>query len=76
MAIGLALDAVSSAARGAIDTDSLASIIATIRALGLPTYHAALDLETDGRRPALEGMPPDVDRELLLCAIDWLRHAQ
>jgi 3-dehydroquinate synthase len=94
MSIGLALDAVHSAACGAIDTDALEPIIGTLQALGLPTYHPALEVEevVDGkrRRVVLEGLrrephlvlegigrareAHEVDHELVLRAIDWLRH--
>jgi 3-dehydroquinate synthase len=90
MSIGLALDAVHSAACGAIDTDALEPIIGTLQALGLPTYHSALELEEHGRRVVLEGLgrephivldrighsreAHEVDDDLMLRAIDWLRH--
>jgi len=98
VAIGCALDAVYSAACGALDHEALEPIIATIEALGLPTYHAALDYEAGGRRVILDGLAEfrehlggelaltvleeigrgaelsEVDPDLVLRAVDWLRH--
>lgn len=81
VAIGCALDAVHSAACGVLDTDSLESIVGTIQALALPTFHPALDaISLDLRRASLLERvgstieTHDVDPQLLLRAIDWLRH--
>jgi 3-dehydroquinate synthase len=100
VAIGCALDAVYSAAAGLLAQEALDPIISTIEALGLPTYHAALDYEAGSRRVVLDGLSEfrehlggepgitllesigrgvevrDVDPELMLRAIDWLRHRQ
>lgn len=56
LAIGCALDAAHSAVRGAIAETTLDSILATLHALGLPTYHSALDLEDGGRRVVLDAL--------------------
>lgn len=99
LAIGCALDVVSSAACGALDTDALDDAICAIESLGLPTYHPVLDDELPGGRRAVlasldalrddhDGERPltiireiaggvaraDVDDEIVLRAIDWLRH--
>ncbi len=98
VAIGCALDTVYSAACGLLDHEALDPIISTIEALGLPTYHPALEYEAGGRRVVLDGLSDFrehlggeltitllenigrgvqvnvVDPELVLRAIDWLRH--
>lgn len=90
LAIGCAVDVVHSAARGLLDADALDPIVSTIEALGLPTYHPALDRpgmverlaamrETAGGYTLLDSIghaveTEDFDEQLVLRAIDWLRH--
>lgn len=90
LAIGCAVDVVHSAARGLLDPDALDPIVSTIEALGLPTYHPALDRpgmverlaamrETAGGYTLLDSIGhaveiEDFDEQLVLRAIDWLRH--
>jgi 3-dehydroquinate synthase len=57
VAIGCALDAVYSAACGLLDVRALEPIVSTLEALGLPTYHPALDRDgVDRRRLVLDGL--------------------
>jgi len=99
LSIGCALDAVYSAACGLLDPEALDPIVSTIEALGLPTYHPALDRDLPGGpRAVLEGLAVmrdgaygevaltlidsighgvearEIDEDLVLRAIDWLRH--
>jgi 3-dehydroquinate synthase len=64
IAIGSALDAACSAACGLLEHELLEPIVSTIEALGLPTYHPALEHEVNGRRVVLDAL--DATRELTL----------
>jgi 3-dehydroquinate synthase len=78
-AIGCALAAVYSAACGMLEYEDLESILSTIEALGLPTYHPLLDSAVAGSELTLldgigHGVEANVfDPELLLRAVDSLR---
>ena len=78
VAVACAVDAAYSAMCGLLDHEALDTILTTLEALGLPTYHPALEASFDLAVTLLEdigrgGELIDVDRELSLRAIDWLR---
>jgi 3-dehydroquinate synthase len=56
VAIGMALDAHQSVAAGLLSPDAFARIVGVLESLGLPLWHSALALRSDGRRSVTDGI--------------------
>lgn len=56
VAIGMALDACYSVAKGSLDADERRRLLELLRALGLPTFHPQLVAEANGKSLILEGL--------------------